>query len=63
MAEGDQPPVGLLFCTNKNEALVEYATGDMDPNLFVSEYKLKLPTKEKLSKWLEKDLENSKRNL
>lgn len=63
MAEDDQPPVGLLFCTHKNEALVKYATGGMDENLFVSEYKVELPTEEKLAKWLEKDVKESKRNL
>ena len=30
MAEGDQPPIGILLCTGKNEALVEYALAGMD---------------------------------
>ena len=27
MADGDNPPVGLLLCTGKDDALVEYALG------------------------------------
>ncbi|MDA8159157.1 MAG: PDDEXK nuclease domain-containing protein [Desulfobacteraceae bacterium] len=30
MTEGDQPPVGLLLCTGKNHALVEYALAGLD---------------------------------
>lgn len=29
MAEGDNPPVGILLCTDKNHALVEYALGKL----------------------------------
>jgi hypothetical protein len=29
MAEGDQPPVGILLCTGKDETLVEYALAGM----------------------------------
>lgn len=43
MAEGDNPPIGLLLCTDKDHALVEYALGGMDENLFVSAYKVALP--------------------
>ena len=30
MVPGDQPPVGLLLCTDKDETKVEYATGGLD---------------------------------
>lgn len=43
MADGDNPPIGLLLCTDKDHALVEYALGGMDENLFVSAYKVALP--------------------
>lgn len=43
MAQGDNPPIGLLLCTDKDHALVEYALGGMDENLFVSAYKVALP--------------------
>ena len=30
MTEGDNPPIGLLLCTDKNHALVEYALAGME---------------------------------
>src|SRR5262249_35206269 len=38
--DGDNPPIGLLLCTSKDQALVEYASPGMDPQLFVSRYQL-----------------------
>jgi predicted nuclease of restriction endonuclease-like (RecB) superfamily len=52
MAEGDNPPVGLLLCTGKNQALVRYATASMDNRLFVSKYAVQLPTKGELEQFL-----------
>ena len=52
MAEGDQPPVGLLLCTGKDHALVQYATAGVDNQLFVSKYALELPSKAELEKFL-----------
>ena len=52
MAEGDNPPIGLLLCTDKDHALVEYALGGMDENLFVSTYKVALPKAEELEAFL-----------
>jgi predicted nuclease of restriction endonuclease-like (RecB) superfamily len=62
MAEGDNPPIGLLLCTDKDHALVEYALGGMDENLFVSTYKVALPKAEELEAFLlreSKDLPES----
>jgi predicted nuclease of restriction endonuclease-like (RecB) superfamily len=53
MAEGDQPPIGILLCTGKNEALVEYALAGMDNRLFVSKYQLELPKTETLQRYLD----------
>lgn len=52
MADGDNPPVGLLLCTNKDHALVRYATASMDNRLFVSKYAVELPTRKELEKFL-----------
>ncbi len=52
----DNDPIGILLVTNKNEALVEYALAGLDKNLFVSKYLLELPSKEKLEKFLLKEL-------
>lgn len=54
MAEGDNPPVGILLCTEKDHALVEYAIESMDNRLFVSKYAVELPTKADLVKFLKK---------
>jgi predicted nuclease of restriction endonuclease-like (RecB) superfamily len=52
MAEGDNPPVGIILCTYKNEAVVRYATGSLDTQLFVSRYLLQLPEEEMLRNFL-----------
>ncbi len=56
MADGDSPPVGILLCTKKDHALVEYALAGMDNNLFVSKYQLELPKKEDIQKFLEENI-------
>jgi predicted nuclease of restriction endonuclease-like (RecB) superfamily len=52
MAPDDNAPIGILLCTRKNQALVEYACAGMDNRLFVSKYQLALPKKEELSRFL-----------
>lgn len=52
MATGDNQPIGILLCTNKNIPLVEYALAGMDRNLFVSKYQLELPKKEDMQKFI-----------
>jgi len=56
MTEGDNPPVGLLLCTQKEHPLVEYALAGMDNNLFVSKYQLELPQIEQLQTFLEEQI-------
>ncbi len=56
MHEGDNDPVGILLVTDKGKALVEYAKGSMDNQLFVSKYILELPSKEKLVNFLKHEL-------
>ena len=55
---GDNDPIGILLVTNKNEALVEYATAGMDKNLFVSKYLLQLPSVERLESFIRQELKN-----
>ena len=52
----DNPPVGILLVTNKNDTLVEYATAGMDEQLFVSKYLLNLPDKRKLEEFVREEL-------
>lgn len=56
MEQGDNPPVGILMVTDKNKALVEYATAGMDNQLFVSKYLVQLPSKEQLLEFVENEL-------
>ena len=48
MTEHDQPPVGILLCSGKSEALVKYATAGLDNKVFVSRYLAQLSTQEEL---------------
>ena len=57
MEEGDQPPIGILLCSDRDEAAVEFATAGMDQKLFVSRYLVALPSVEKLRSFLETDRE------
>lgn len=57
MIEGDNPPVGILLCTDKGSQMVEYALSGMDNQLFVSTYMLHLPDKQKLEAFIRKELE------
>lgn len=52
---GDQPPVGIILCSDKNGAEVEYATAGISNKLFVSRYLTALPSVEQLRKFLETD--------
>lgn len=53
MTEGDNPPIGILLCTRKDHALVEYALAGLSNRLFVSKYQLGLPTREQLQAFLD----------
>ena len=48
MMQGDAPPVGVILCAEKSQALVHYATGGLSQQVFVSKYLLNLPTEEEL---------------
>jgi predicted nuclease of restriction endonuclease-like (RecB) superfamily len=52
-AEGDNPPIGIILSRNKDELLVEYATYQMNSQLFVQKYQLYLPEREELRRELE----------
>jgi len=56
MSEGDNPPVGILLCTKKDHALVEYALAGMDNRLFVSKYQLELPKKQAIIRFIKEQL-------
>ena len=51
--EGDNPPIGIILTRHKDELLVEYATYQMNSQLFVQKYQLYLPEREELRRELE----------
>lgn len=57
MIDGDNPPVGILLCTDKGDQMVEYALSGMDNQLFVSTYMLHLPDKSQLEEFIKKELQ------
>lgn len=58
MREDDNPPVGILMCTQAGKELVEYAKEGIDENLFVKKYKLALPKESELTKWLKQEVKD-----
>ena len=57
MCADDNPPIGILLCTDKNHALAEYALAGMDNQLFVSKYQLELPRKEDMQRFIDEQLQ------
>ena len=52
MQADDNPPIGLLLCTDYGETTVRYATEGLSQNLFVSKYRLQLPSEEEMRQYL-----------
>ena len=57
VVESDNPPIGIILTRNKDELLVEYATYEMNSQLFVQKYQLYLPDREELRRELELTLQ------
>lgn len=57
--KSDNAPVGILLVAEKDSALVKYATADMDENLFVQQYLIKLPSTEQLKIYIENELKKA----
>ena len=44
----DNPPIGIILCTDKDSVTAEYALGGLSNNIFASRYVLYMPKKEQL---------------
>ncbi len=53
--EGDNPTIGIILCTEKNETIVKYSVLEGSQQLFASKYQLYLPTEEELRMELERE--------
>ena len=49
----DNPPIGIILCSGKNEALVKYATMGLPQQVFVSKYLVNLPSEKDLKQIIE----------
>lgn len=54
-AEDDNPTIGLILCSRRNEAIVKYSILNDSKNIFASKYLLYLPTEEELKREIEKE--------
>ena len=54
--EGDNPTIGIILCTEKDNTVVKYSVIDDNDNLFVSKYQFYLPSIEELQNEIEKDM-------
>ncbi|MCK4999449.1 MAG: DUF1016 family protein, partial [Anaerohalosphaera sp.] len=48
-AEDENPPIGIILCLDKSEAVVRYTLPEDNNQIFASRYKLYLPTEEELA--------------
>jgi YhcG PDDEXK nuclease domain len=55
--EGENPPVGLILCSEPDDALAKYALEGLPNKVLAREYKLALPAEKRLTDELEKTRE------
>jgi predicted nuclease of restriction endonuclease-like (RecB) superfamily len=53
--EGDNPTIGIILCSEKNEAVVKYSVLSDSQQIFASKYVLYLPTEMELKEELERE--------
>src|SRR5262249_11407407 len=51
----ENPPIGIVLCTDKSEAVVRYTLPQRDTPIFASRYKLDLPTEEERAAELQRE--------
>lgn len=55
-AENDNPTIGIILCADKDNTVVKYSVLNDNENLFVSKYKLYLPSEAELKAEIERDV-------
>jgi len=55
MNEGDNPPIGIVLCADKSDAIVRYTLPETETHVFASKYKLYLPSEDELLKELKQE--------
>jgi len=51
----ENPPIGIILCAEKNNAVARFTLPEDNKEIFVSKYKLYLPTEEELVQELERE--------
>lgn len=55
MNEGDNPPIGIVLCADKSDAVVRYTLPESETQVLASKCKLYLPLEEELLKELKRE--------
>lgn len=55
--DGDNPTIGLILCTEKNDTMVQYVLEEKNEQIFASRYKTYLPSEEELRIELKREIE------
>ena len=53
--EGDNPTIGLILCSKKNEAIAKYSVLSEARQIFAAKYVLVLPTERELTREIERE--------
>ena len=57
--EGDNPTIGLILCSDKNDTIVKYSLLKESKQLFASKYKLYLPNEKELKEEIKREREQA----
>jgi len=53
--KAENPPIGIILCSDKNESMVRYTLLENNQKVFASKYKLYLPTEKQLKDEIAKE--------
>ncbi len=53
MKPGDNPPIGIILCAEKNDAVVKYTLPEGKNQIFASKYMTYMPTEQELKELME----------
>lgn len=59
----DNPTIGLILCTEKNDTMVKYTLGEKKKQIFASKYQFHLPSEKELEDELKRELREIKAEL
>lgn len=54
-AKDENPPIGIILCTDKNDTVVRYTLPEDNRQIFASRYKLYLPSEEELAAEIQRE--------